>query len=79
MSYFETFDCHNCDNNDPNESVLYDGLIGYQASICKCCGAYADHLKTHDADDWSLDIIKKTKAQVEHLYKNTNRSVRFKH
>lgn len=84
MSYLKklvnaTFDCHNCDNTDPNEVVLYNGLLGYEASICKCCGAYADHEKSYDADDWSLKIINKTKEQVEHLNNNNSSSVKMKH
>ncbi len=73
-----SFDCHNCDNNDPKQSVLYDGLLGYQAVICSCCGAYGDHLDSYPADEWSLEIIKKTPEQVEKFNNEDSKALKHK-
>jgi len=32
-----------CGNTDPKKAHFYDGALGYEALVCKVCGAYYDH------------------------------------
>ncbi len=54
------FKCQ-CGNQDPTNVQEYDGLLGYEALICKCCGRYSDHFGEHDADKFSKQFLTKTK------------------
>jgi hypothetical protein len=46
------FTCE-CGNTDPNKTHFYDGCLGYEAIVCKCCGRYSDHSGSYPADNWS--------------------------
>lgn len=50
------FDC-DCGNQDPTQAMEYDGMLGYEAIICKRCGAYSDNLGTHEPNEWSCDQV----------------------
>ena len=52
-----SFSC-TCGNTDPNKVKEYDGMLGYSALVCKCCGSYSDHNGIHQPDKWSLQYIK---------------------
>ena len=39
-----------CGNKDKNEFLEYNGSLGYEAIICKKCGAYSDREKAYNAD-----------------------------
>jgi hypothetical protein len=47
----------NC-NHDPKHQVFYDGALGYEAIVCRECGAYCDHSGAYPPDEWSLHYIK---------------------
>lgn len=47
------FECTKCDNKNIAEVIMYDGLLGYEAVICKKCGSYFDQNGVNEADDWS--------------------------
>mgnify|MGYP006966086765 FL=1 len=51
------FSC-SCGNTDPQKAKAYDGCLGYEALICKCCGRYYDYAGEHPADDWSKQFVK---------------------
>ena len=42
-----------CGNTNPKKAKEYDGLLGYEAIVCKACGRYSDYQGEHEADDWS--------------------------
>ena len=46
-----------CGNTDPSKAKYYDGCLGYEAIVCKCCGKYYDHTGEHEPDDWSKDFV----------------------
>ena len=45
-----------CGNTDPSKAKHYDGCLGYEAIVCKCCGRYYD-TEEHEADDWSRNFV----------------------
>jgi len=47
-----TFDC-TCGNKDPKKTYFYDGSLGYEATICTCCGRYYDMYGEQEADKFS--------------------------
>ena len=47
-----------CGNENKKDFVEYEGGLGYEAIICKKCGAYADNDGIHDADKWSKRLIR---------------------
>lgn len=49
--------CHSCGNSDPTMFKHYDGMLGYEAYVCKKCGSYFDHSEIYPADKWSLDLV----------------------
>jgi hypothetical protein len=49
--------CHACDNKDVSEFKHYNGLLGYEAYVCKKCGAYFDQYDSYPADKWSRDLV----------------------
>ena len=53
------FEC-SCGNKDPKKTYFYDGALGYEATICTCCGRYYDYSGEHEADKFSKRYIKKT-------------------
>lgn len=65
-----TFTCP-CGNNDPAQTVDYDGAIGYEATICKQCAAIHDHNGIHYADDWSRKLAGH-KPVIKYRIKNAN-------
>jgi hypothetical protein len=48
----------NC-NHDPKHQVFYDGALGYEAIVCRECGAYCDHNGAYPPDEWSLSFLPK--------------------
>lgn len=61
------FKCQ-CGNDDPKQTKHHDGLIGYEADVCKKCARYADHEGWHDANEWSRDFVNlKTEPRVRIL------------
>lgn len=50
-----SFSC-SCGNQNPKDAIEYDGSLGYEAIICKKCGAYSDHSGEQPADEWSLKL-----------------------
>lgn len=50
------FKCE-CGNTDTTKAVEYDGALGYEAIVCKCCGTYYDHSGIHQKDSWSSQYI----------------------
>ena len=55
-----------CGNQDTNKAVEYDGVSGYEAIICTCCGRYCDHTGEHEADDWSKTYVKTEEIVTKH-------------
>jgi len=53
------FNC-SCGNTDPKKAKHYDGMLGYEAIVCMCCGRYYDYTGEHPADDWSKCYITKS-------------------
>jgi len=47
------FKCKFCGNSDPKQTIEIDGGLGYEAIICKKCGAFYDQYGSHKADNWS--------------------------
>ena len=47
-----------CGNTDVKKAKYYHGMLGYEAIICTCCGAYSDHTAEHPKDDWSTIYLK---------------------
>lgn len=37
-----SFNCQFCGNRDPDKVHEYDGMLGYEALVCKVCGAAYD-------------------------------------
>ena len=52
------FNC-TCGNTDPKKAYAYDGCLGYEALVCKCCGKYYDQTGEHNSDEWSLQFVTK--------------------
>lgn len=50
------FTC-SCGNTDPKKAKEHDGMLGYEALVCKVCGKYSDYQGEHEADDWSRWFI----------------------
>lgn len=50
------FDCK-CGNNNPSKVYEHDGMLGYEALVCRVCGTYYDHTGEHPADDFSKQFI----------------------
>jgi len=46
-----------CGNTNPKKAKEYEGMLGYEAIICTCCGRYADHNGIHEADEFSLNFL----------------------
>lgn len=51
------FSCDNCHNTDRSKAFHYDGLLGYEAIICLCCGTYYDVEGKHEKDSWSAQYM----------------------
>ena len=51
------FEC-SCGNTNPKKVKEYDGMLGYKALICTCCGRYEDHTGEHKPDKFSKQYIK---------------------
>ena len=49
--------CHKCGNTDVSMMKEYDGALGYEAIVCKVCGAYCDHEACHAPDEWSKEFV----------------------
>lgn len=47
------FNCPKCGNSNPKKAFEYEGSLGYEAVICKCCAAFADCNDWHDPNQWS--------------------------
>jgi hypothetical protein len=50
------FTC-SCGNTDPQKAKEYDGLLGYEALVCKVCGRFSDYQGEHEAGDWSRQLV----------------------
>jgi hypothetical protein len=55
------FTC-SCGNTDPKKAKFYDGALGYEAIVCKCCGRYSDFdndgkERINEPDDWSKNFV----------------------
>lgn len=50
------FKC-SCGNQDPKKVHVHEGMLGYEALICTCCGRYQDHEGEHQADEFSSNFI----------------------
>jgi hypothetical protein len=46
-----------CGNITPALFYEYDGCLGYEATVCVCCGRYTDHTGEHEPDDWSKRYV----------------------
>ena len=51
------FKCQTCGTNEVSDAHEYDGMIGYEAIICKKCGAYSDSYGHFAAEAWSRKIV----------------------
>ena len=49
---------YKCGNINPKKVKEYDGMLGYEALICTCCGRYEDHTGEHKPDKFSSKFIK---------------------
>jgi|ERR1035437_8611018 hypothetical protein len=52
----KTFTC-SCGNTDPQKAKAYEGLLGYEALVCKVCGRFSDYQGEHEAGDWSRQLV----------------------
>jgi hypothetical protein len=50
------FKC-SCGNQDPKNVHEYNGMLGYEALICKTCGRYQDHNGEYEPDEFSKQFI----------------------
>lgn len=55
------FDCV-CGNKDVHKAKHYDGMMGYEAIVCKVCGTYYDFdvkgkPRTNKPDEWSRNFV----------------------
>jgi transcription elongation factor Elf1 len=51
------FNCPICGNKDTSKTHYHDGVLGYEATVCKVCGTYSDHIGNHLPDTWSLQFV----------------------
>jgi len=53
------FECDFCGNNDNTKAYEYGGALGYEAVVCKVCGAYYDYQRAdyNNPDEWSRQYI----------------------
>ena len=51
-----SFNCK-CGNTDTTKVYEHDGMLGYEALVCRVCGIYYDHTGEHPADDFSKQFI----------------------
>lgn len=56
-----SFKCTHCGNNDKDKAKEYDGLLGYEAVICDCCGWTFDHNGAHPPE--AADLAKRVDWQ----------------
>jgi hypothetical protein len=54
-----------CGNTDVKKALHYNGCLGYEAIICKCCGRYSDYATSHEASDWSKDYLKSKGIKID--------------
>lgn len=54
--------CVNCGADKPSDYTEYDGMLGYEAIICKRCGWIYDQNGNYPTDDWSKTFIKERRA-----------------
>lgn len=47
------FNCPKCGNSNPKKAFEYEGGLGYEAVICKCCAAFADTNGWYEPDERS--------------------------
>lgn len=45
-----SFNCHTCGNFDKSKATHYNGMLGYSAVICNCCGTKYDFAGVHPLD-----------------------------
>ena len=57
MSNYISFECLNCGTTDVNNAKYYDGALGYEATMCKRCGATHDQYGMNVADEMSLKYV----------------------
>lgn len=58
------FNCP-CGTNNPNDAKYYDGVLGYEAFVCKKCARTHDFSGVHPADDWSKRFVNLTNNNLE--------------
>jgi len=51
-----SFKC-SCGNTDTKKVHVYEGMLGYEALICKVCGRYQDSEAEHEADEFSIEFM----------------------
>lgn len=65
------FNC-SCGNTDSKKAKHYEGMLGYEAIVCTCCGTYYDCTGEHPADDWSNNY-----NQLNQSYVNNSKNGTF--
>ena len=51
------FNCLFCGNRDPRKVLEHDGMLGYEALVCRVCGAQYDHNGQEAPSDHWCDIL----------------------
>jgi len=46
-----------CGNKNINQFLEYNGLLGYEAIVCKLCARYSDHYGFHEAEEFSKKLV----------------------
>ena len=67
------FTC-SCGNTNPKKAKEYDGMLGYEAIVCKVCGKYYDldengKGRENKPDDWSRQLVGLPNVEVGMIVK----------
>jgi DNA-directed RNA polymerase subunit RPC12/RpoP len=61
-----SFKCSVCGADRADDAKEYDGMLGYEAIVCKRCGTMYDHSGQQEADEWTFNFVglKKMKEKI---------------
>lgn len=80
-----SFNCHTCGNFDKSKATHYDGMLGYSAVICNCCGTKYDFAGVHPLDpeskkedsQWAKKFITEQEPHVGVIQNHKTNQPRF--
>lgn len=53
----EAFHCIYCGADQPSDAKEYDGMLGYEAIVCRKCGSVGDHSGSRPPSKWGCDYV----------------------